>query len=444
MTLLLTSLGSTLTSPLLSPLSVRADDAASTDTTSSDDEELPSIEATTFPVTVERRSLSGHVYLLSTSGDIPDVGRLILVKKDSTPIMAFRVLKRYQDKKQFAAKWLRRYNDVKQLEAAQDYTAIEKVSDRSPESPLTNQDKKDISELEKPAAPPAPEVPPPEASPLVSPQAEIPPVVAPQAEASPAPSPAEKEAAIADNTIPPLPEAAPSSPPENLPPPEAPVPAPTEAAAPPAPVPSPDGFDSELDAGTSPPPKGTAEAVAEAKEPEADDLSSVMVEEKKVTPPNNNFLSVGVGIYLNYNNNGTTSTPFYTPGGFLEYSHILKEQVFLRGGKGPADDLAIEGSLGYYKILTLVNSGDSYTVIPLKGDLRYTVMFSDEFGLFAYGGVEQNVVAATVDPTTSAQQGLNSLVPAVGLGLIFRAGPSWYVRVDGGYDGAAVSLALRF
>jgi hypothetical protein len=437
-TLLLTGAGVTLGSPLLLPLYSRADDAADT---TSNDQELPPIDATTFPVTIERRSLSGHVYLLSTPGEIPDVGRLILLKKDSTPVMAFRVLKRYQGKNQFAGKWMRRYNDVKQLEATQNYTAVQKVSDRTPETPLTNQDKKDLSEIEKPAAPPVPEVPPPEAV-APPPTAEA----APAAEASPAAG--DKQAAIADNTIPPAPEAVPSTPPENLPPPEAPLPAP-EAAAPPAPAPSPDSFDSELDAGTSPPPKGAPEVAtesAEAKEPETgDDLSSVMVEEKRLPQHDSNFISAGVGVYMNYNNgSGTGGVSFYTPGGFIGYSHILKQSVFLKGGKGPADDLAVEGSAGYYKILTLVNSGDSYTVVPLKGDLRYTVMISDDFGIFGYGGLEQNVVAATVAPTQTAQQSLNSLVPAVGLGLLFRAGPSWYVRLDGGYDGAGLSLALRF
>jgi len=432
----------------------------------SSDEELPTIEAITFPVTIERRSSSGHVYLLSTTGEIPETGRLILLKKDSAPVMAFRILRQYGGKKQFAAKWMRRYNSIKQLDPAQSYMALEKLSDNSGAVPLTNQDKKDLSEIEKPAEPAVEPSPAPSA-----PTAEVAPIPGSEALTAPAPPPeASPPPAVADNAVPPPPESGATTPPEVPPPlpteapvaaaPEAPPPAPAPDAAmdeslpkpsaeeglpkPAAPVPRPEGYDSELDSGTSPPPKAVSETIAEAKDPEADDLSTVMVEEKPLATHDVNFLGLGAGIYLNDKVQNGATTSFYTPGGFLLYSRILKQNIYFKGGKGAADDLSFDAWMGYYKILTLINSGDSYTVIPLKASARYTVMFSDDFGVFAYGGLEQNVVAATTNPDANAQKGLSSTIPAVGVGAIFRAGPSWYVRFDGGYEGVDLSLAIRF
>jgi hypothetical protein len=441
---------------------------------SQSDEELPTISAITFPVTIERRSSSGHVYLLSTTGEIPETGRLILLKKDSAPVMAFRILRQYGGKKQFAAKWMRRYNSIKQLDPAQTYMALEKLSDNSGAIPLTNQDKKDLSELEKPApAEPAVEPSPsPSASaPSAPPISEVAPLPGPEALTAPPPPPeASPPPAVSDNAVPPPPESGTTTPPAEVPPPlpteapvaeasEAPPPAPEAAMdenlpkpsaeeglpKPAAPIPRPEGYDSELDSGTSPPPKAVAETIAEAKDPEADDLSAVMVEEKPLPPHDMNFLGLGAGVYLNYNVQNGASTSFYTPGGFLLYSRILTQSIYFKGGKGLSDNLALDGWMGYYKILTLVpNSGDSYAVIPFKGDARYTIMFTDDFGVFAYGGIEQNVVVATTNPTSSIVSGLNSFFPAVGVGAIFRAGPSWYVRFDGGYESVGLSLAIRF
>jgi hypothetical protein len=430
------------------------------ESSSNSDEELPTIEAITFPVTIERRSSSGHVYLLSTTAEIPETGRLILLKKDSAPVMAFRILRQYGGKKQFAAKWMRRYNSIKQLDPAQTYMALEKLSDNSGAVPLTNQDKKDLSEIEKPAEP-AVEPSPTPSAPGAPPISEAAPLPGPEALTAPPPPPeASPPPAVSDNAVPPPPESGATTPPE-VPPPvpteapvaeasEAPPPAPEAAMdenlpKPAAPVPRPEGYDSELDSGTSPPPKAVAEIIADAKDPEADDLSTVMVEEKPLPIHDMNFLALGAGVYLNNNVQNGASTSFYTPGGFLLYSRILKQNLFFKGGKGSSDDLALDGWIGYYKILTLVpNSGDAYTVVPLKGDARYTVMFTDDFGVFAYGGLEQNVVVATTNPTSSVVSGLNSFFPAIGVGAIFRAGPSWYVRFDGGYEGVGLSLALRF
>jgi hypothetical protein len=72
-------------------------------------------------------------------------------------------------------------------------------------------------------------------------------------------------------------------------------------------------------------------------------------------------------------------------------------------------------------------------------------MFGENFGIFFYGGLMQNFVTqVSANATADVQASLQSIVPAVGTGLLFRVGPSWEARVDLGYDMLALGLVLRF
>lgn len=128
-----------------------ADDAPTDSDSSSNfnDETLPDIRAATFDLKVIRRSTSNKVYLLeSASNSMPKTGRILLLKRESVPFMAFRVLKTYPENRQVAAKRIKRYGNHRFLEPDQVFLAIEKISEFAPPAP-TVQDKEDIQELEK-------------------------------------------------------------------------------------------------------------------------------------------------------------------------------------------------------------------------------------------------------------------------------------------------------
>jgi hypothetical protein len=295
--------------------------------------------------------------------------------------MALRVLRDYSDKNQFAAKWVRRYRDVQTLDAQTSYVAIEKIADREG-PPLTAQDRAELKEVES-------DIPPPTDSP--------PPV----------------------------------------------------AALPPA-----KKFDSELDASTSPPPKNSAEVTSpeltSADVREIDELKDITAEELVILDREKNWLGFGYDIFRQ-NGAGTSSYAGYFGGFDLKYARTIKQLIYLKK-KDIQDSFAIEGSLGYYKVLNFVGSqtNDSYTVIPFTLTGRYNVNFGQDITLFAYVGLNKNILLASsqggADPGSfsTAQSQLNSVLPAVGIGMLFRIGPGWYIRFDGGLDQIGLGMTLRY
>jgi hypothetical protein len=116
--------------------------------TSDEEGPLPDIEAKTYDLKVVRRSNSNKIYLFEDLMDRkPTVGRILLMKKEQRPIMAFRVIRVYPDKKLVAAKRIKRYGRVHFLEDGDSYLAIEKISDVAPPAP-TPQDRADLAEVE--------------------------------------------------------------------------------------------------------------------------------------------------------------------------------------------------------------------------------------------------------------------------------------------------------
>jgi hypothetical protein len=483
------------------------------------DENLPDINAKEYSARVEKRSTSGRVYLLSVPNpgqQLPADGQIILLKQAGVPVMAFRVLKEYPDKTQFAGKWVRRYGDVQQLSPGSQYDAFEKVSDREPPA-LTHQDQKDLKEVEAPVAPAPVPVAPQQAEvtpPLGAPTAAVPPPVlavpptpevavqqaapspipstaappspvesapplpptapiTPDAAVAPIPSPAPPPVVIESPAPPlaeasPLPEVAPEPPaPEASPATEAAIPSPADLSGPgqvpapaqtsatsndipapgssPSPAPQAKGFDSNLDATTSPQPEASPDL-------SGDDMSSIMVEEVKHFDDDSNSLSVGVGLYRNLLNSYSctpqcttppTTVAIYNSAGFVRYSRTLVHRIHFKS-KNWQDDLTVDGTLGFYKYLGTSSNGDTYTVVPASLALRYTLLPNEDFGFFVYAGFVQNVVVQTINADPNVQSGLNSFLPDIGVGMLFRIGPSWYMRGDAGVDLFGVSISLRF
>ena len=133
--------------------------------------ELPPIEAETFEVQVAKRSKSDRIYLIDLKDKtmaVPEVGRILLFRKEQKTenVMAFRVLKNYEEKNQFAVRYVRLYGERQLLDDGAVFLAIKKIGDIIELPPITPeeqiQDESDLKELEgEPGIPvkkPMPEV----------------------------------------------------------------------------------------------------------------------------------------------------------------------------------------------------------------------------------------------------------------------------------------------
>lgn len=109
---------------------------------------LPEIEARTFEVTNILQSRTGRVILLeSARAELLTEGRLLLLKLNSTPVVAVRVLKIYPHQSAFAAKGLHYYGSSRKIAHLDKFQAVEKISDILPQS-LSLNDLSDLKEIE--------------------------------------------------------------------------------------------------------------------------------------------------------------------------------------------------------------------------------------------------------------------------------------------------------
>ncbi len=345
-----------------------------------------------FRVLVLRRSNSARTYLMKDpAGSETQTGKLILIKQINTPVLALRVVKIYPESKQFAAKRVKRYNDYHALDPDQQFAALEKTGDDLIPL-LSEQDEKDIIEIEQPhvAA-----LPPPQSQPSL-------------------PGPAE---------APPIPLLAPIS---------------NEAKRK---VPA---FDPELDSAASPEPASSdAPRSDEVKEPEEDvDPEEFGLPQDEISPLEShpNWITLSLGYYRNTSPAGTS--PYFTGAGF-RYAHTFKGPLFLRKTT-LQDSIALEGGIHFYKIINFVSKSDAYEILPLSLNLRYNFTFSSGFGTYFSAGILKNSVLRSILGTDDTTTALSSWVPSLAAGSFFQVGPQWYLRLDLGVEGAGLGLTLKF
>ncbi len=393
------------------------------------DRDLPNIEARSYEVRIAKKSESTRAYLFDDpTGAKPVVGRIMLLKKDLEPIMAFRILRTFAENKQFIAKRVRRYGNHEDLTLNESLTALERVN----EIPLPGsmnystedvQDMKELtegSELDGAGAFPAPrgapdffrsdDMTPPAPSPSAAPQPEIPDAPAPVA--SP---PAEEEKR-----------------------------APAEE-----PLPDTEEYDAELDAGSSPSPNGKpSDRIAgrvsrNEDDEEVYDPSALQIEEVDPIDINRHALAGQFGFFKNLTSAGL---PTYFTGGGVRYGLTLGKMILLSRPK-LQDDFTIEGGIFMYRINGYANETDSFSVLPLVATARYTIHTSENFAIFFYGGVMKNQASNTGpegDTTADSLATLRTPVTSAGGGMIFRLGPGWEARADLGMDMIAMGLVVRF
>jgi hypothetical protein len=129
------------------------------------------------------------------------------------------------------------------------------------------------------------------------------------------------------------------------------------------------------------------------------------------------------------------------------YSKTFAHPVYFTD-KHKQDSLSIDVSLLAAKILDYSDiSGDSYTVLPLMAVGRYNWLYSESFGVFAYGGLIKPLVVAKSGTEPSVSQAasvLGSIQVALGVGAFLQVGPQWFLRLDAGVDQIALGLNLRY
>ncbi|MCC7440176.1 MAG: hypothetical protein IT285_00995 [Bdellovibrionales bacterium] len=327
------------------------------------DDELPTIEAKPFATFARRRSQSLRVYVLDAKEYMPRVGKMVLLKREAQNMMAFRVLKTYPDKGEFAARKVREYESRASLPLGEAYLGLEKLRDIGGPPPTEaelRQDDADLKELEAPQA--------------------------------------------------------------------------LEG------LPAVQGYDDDLDAGTSPPPAGAVDDDGEGDEPEQDDsdLENIAADEVLPLDPDNQWLTAQFGTFKNSAAIGGTDA---FAGGGMRYGLTLGKMLFL-ASKSAQDALVLEGGVFFYKILG--ENNEAFTVLPVTITGRYQILMSADFAVFFYFGINNNIVASVAGGTEQQVALLSSTLPAGGGGMMFRIGPKWHLRGDLGIDMIGGGLVLRF
>ncbi len=371
------------------------------------DEELPPpeskpgsatnvIEVKIYEVSVVRFSRSMRVYLFEDKREEkPRVGKIILLRDGPTNVMAFRVIKLYKDQKQFAASRVRKYGDFHFLDPGTNFKAYEKVGDLTsiPQGEVDDLDKSDLKTLEEDEG-------------LES-------------------DPSDGEQTTDESLDDAFDEETPSD----------------EGAA----DEKADEFDSmdgkdldELDGDE------LSDEVSEDDELDAkldegiDDrykIKKLVIETIRPLEKHSNWFSLEIGYFL--------AGGRYLSGFSAKFGTNIGNHLFLEGNSSQ-DVLTLELGFARFNAANLSGVNDNYTVLPLMAHMRYNVFLSENFLLFAVGGLNFNLVLETVNGDAGVQDSLEGMQIALGGGAMFRFGPQWFFRLHVGLESAGGGLVIRF
>ncbi len=349
------------------------------------------IIAKTYGVKVIRRSNSNRTYLFEDPNSAsPAVGRLLLLKRESEPVMAFRVLQSYPERQQFVAKRVRRYGEYRILGNEEVFRAIEKAGDYSAPA-QSSLDRSEVRELVGGIAP--------------------------------------RDSQGLDGQVR-------DSPGLDTP----------DGQAQQAPLPKTEEYDPELDAGTSPPPLGAINSDAEnlpISDLSGDDeeaLSQLVAEEIFPIEHHTHSLAVQIAFLKNFDSTGAV---IYPKGVTFRYGLTFGRMVFIRKPR-MQDALTGEFGVSSSKLQPYRGGSESYTLLPMFLNLQYRIAFSQSLSLFIYGGSTKSRVLYSSEALDEDTQMLSQWIMNYGVGLNFRMGPNWDARVDLGVDQVAFGLGIKF
>jgi hypothetical protein len=191
-------------------------------------------------------------------------------------------------------------------------------------------------------------------------------------------------------------------------------------------------YDPELDAGTSPPPDDGSYTGSDRDEKEDDQISHLVADEVRPLDTANQWASVQFAFLLNQ-----SSRRNYT------YSLTLGKMLFMRSVNSQ-DSLSLELGAFAFKVIRFMTDFDSYFVLPLVPTLRYNMYFGENWVWYFYLGARYNIILSSTDSTVTGLKKLNTLIPAIGTGLMVQFGPKWFARADFGLEMIAFGLTLKF
>jgi hypothetical protein len=377
---------------------------------------LPPIEARSYDVLIARRSSSQRVYLFDDpTGREPQVGRILVLKRgegeDRHNVMAFRIVRVYPERKQFAVRRIRWYLNYRVLDPGMSFLAIEKKGDLKIPS-LSTEDIEDLNEVE--GGRPIPGVIDAETDPSENPHSHL--------NRNLKLNPYDEGVDVNGVRI--------------------------------------KKYDPMLDAGDIPPPvddlsdpakNGTNTNDTEIRDIDdevfdpmdsEDDEALSGIDEIRAFEPHHHSLSAELGAIRNNGPNGSSGV-FKSP--LFRYSFNPTNTLFVRNAS-VQDSFTVEVALGGYNVSNFSGptAGDSYTVFFAGPGARYNLFITENIGFFIYGGIFKNWLIASNNASEPHRAALTSLIPAAGGGVLLKIGPSWFVRVNAGYDGLTGGIALRF
>ena len=372
----------------------------------------PKIYTRSFDVKVIRPSRTGKIYLIENKTDeLPQTGRVILLKQNKQPAMGFKVLKTYPSSREFAAKKIRTYPGHETLDQQGEYRAFEKVGDVAPPPPvISDGEQQDIDELEKEENLNEGESTPAPVDPITGGTSQLAPSTEPGFESfAEQDSGQDKKKSGKDEPL-------------------------TE-----------NDFQSPEDAPTSDEKIEIENTIQTTPKPfpkKQQDLEINNDEEhqKREYFPNRITLDIGL---IRSPDLPVGSSYSMSAGVLLSRKLSISRYVKQNG-------LALEGGLSYYKVSGVVTDDlgaettKSFTVIPIRGTLRYDYYLNDSLELYLYGGLHYHQVAANLGVTDEEMSNITRLTPALGVGAFLVTGPSWYLRLNLGYDSWGIGAALKF
>lgn len=392
------------------------------------DETIPPIEARTYEVKIKREAESGRSFLFEDpTGAKPVVGNIILLKRGTEPVMAFRVLRNQVEKKEFIAKRVRRYGNAFRMPAGEAFTAVERVTELALPPPPTMEDQQDMKELAGDG----------DADYAANPDAGAGDPGTAGGAGAPSgggPAPGGTDDATLDGLA--SNGAAGSGDPALS----------GGGADEPAGGAGGNGGAGDDGAPDGPPPEGGPVGEADfnlSGESDVSDPGSVTaIDEIDPLDRHRQALSAEFGTFRGAIQPDADTAPYYTGIG-LRYGLTLGRMVLVRRAK-VQDSFVLEGGAFVYRVNNFLETGDSYTVVPLIATGRYNLFLNETFGIHFYGGIARTVVAGSTDGTTEGLDRLQAFTPAFGGGLLFRLGPHWHARVDAGLDMIGAGLMISF
>lgn len=352
-------------------------------------EALPPIEAKLYFAEVIRVSSSMRIYLLRViEGELPVLGKIILLRMDGKNAMAFRVLQTYPNSSEISAVQVRKYEDFELLEEKTEYRVIEKVADLEPLTPsgaLSSEgeaNQEELDELEESAGLEAP----------------------PDDGSNVGEEGFEEEFSEDAQTAKDL------------------------------------SYDPDLDEAPSDVTLAEENQELDAlKEKDLWKAEDLVLRPKPVFERYQHGISVGLHYFLNSGR--------YLSGFGIRYGTNISKDLFMDPKDSALQDvLTLEFGLYNYAASAIFSSTDSFNVLPILGVLRYNIFTDETLSFNIYGGLIYNLVLSSQNAAASGSTGttLGGIAIATGAGVFFRIGPQWFIRVEGGLDGFGGGLVLRF